>query len=74
MNHKTIFNILFRTELFVHLVFGKSRYESESKLKPYKVKVMAEILPIILFKPVDIKKDDRDQRSFFILSFFNDKP
>jgi hypothetical protein len=40
----------------------KSRYESESKLNPYKVKVMSEILSIILFIPVDIKKDDRDQR------------
>jgi hypothetical protein len=38
------------------------RYESESKLNPYKVKVMSEILSIILFIPVDIKKDDRDQR------------
>jgi hypothetical protein len=25
---------------------------------------MSEILSIILFKPVDIKKDDRDQRPF----------
>ena len=38
----------------------KSRYESESKLNSYKVKVMSEILSIILFKPVGIKKDYRD--------------
>ena len=52
-------------------MFGKSRYESESKRNPYKVTVMAEILSIILFKPVDIKKDDRDQRPFLIISFFS---
>ena len=50
-------------------MFGKSRYESESKLNPYNVTVMAEILPIILYKPVDIRKDDRDQRLFLIFSF-----
>jgi len=50
-------------------MFGKSRYESESKLNIYKVTVMAELLPIILFKPVDIMKDDRDQRPFLIFSF-----
>ena len=50
-------------------MFGKSRYESESKLNPYNVTVMAEILLIILFKPVDIRKDDRDQRLFLIISF-----
>ena len=65
----TILNTLFRTELFVHLMFGKSRNESESKLNPYNATVMAEILLIILFKPVDIRKDDRDQHPFLIFSF-----
>jgi hypothetical protein len=63
-SQKTMFNnTLFRTELFIQLVFGKSRCESKSNPNPYKVKVMVYILPIILFKPVDTKKDDWDQGS-----------
>ena len=55
------FNHIYRSS-FLSVMSEKSRYESESKLNPYKVKVMSEILSIILFIPVDIKKDDRDQR------------
>jgi len=59
---------------FLSVMSEKSRYESEPKINPYKVKVMSEILSIILFKPVDIKKDDRDQRPFLIISFVTEMP
>ena len=76
MNHNPteLYSIPYSELNLLSVMSEKSRYESGSKLNPYKVKVMSEILSIILFKQADIKKDDRDQRPFLIISFVTEMP
>ena len=76
MNHNPtgLYSIPYSELNFLSVMSEKSRYESESKIYPCKKKVMSEILSIILFKSVDIMKDDRDQRPFLIMSFVTEMP
>ena len=71
MNHNLtgLYSISYSELNYLSVMSEKSRYESQSKLNPYKVKLMSDILSTILFKTVDIKKDDRDQRPVLIISF-----
>ena len=76
MNHNPtgLYSIPFSDLNLLAVMSKTSLYESESKLNPCKVKVISEILSIILFKPVDNKKDDRDQCPFLIISFVTEMP